>query len=107
LFGGVAWVLANQAGLLQNISLSAVSRLFVYGLGCAALPVLRRKESVQASGVGPALFRAPAGSLMAAIGLTVSLVLATRMTRREGAILLALVALATMHWLSVRRRSRP
>jgi len=32
IFAGVSWVLANQAGLLQNITLSSVVRLFVYGL---------------------------------------------------------------------------
>jgi amino acid transporter len=106
LFAAVAWVLANQAGLLQNISLSAVSRLFVYGLGCAALPLLRRKEGASPPQVGAARFHAPAGNLMAAVGVGVSLVLATRMTGREGLILLALAALATLHWRRVRRLGR-
>ena len=34
--------LALQAGLVSNLSLSAVSRLFTYGVVCAALPVFRR-----------------------------------------------------------------
>ncbi|MDQ3995548.1 MAG: APC family permease, partial [Gemmatimonadota bacterium] len=78
MFAGVAWVLANQAGLLQNLSLSAVSRLFVYGLVCAALPVLRRQDARRSSGVGPALFRAPLGTALAAIGVAASVVLAAR-----------------------------
>jgi basic amino acid/polyamine antiporter, APA family len=38
-FATLGWILANQAGLLQNLSLSAVSRLFIYGLVCGAVPV--------------------------------------------------------------------
>ena len=44
-FAGLSWVLANQSGLLQNLSLSAVSRLVVYGLVCASLPVFRRRDA--------------------------------------------------------------
>jgi amino acid transporter len=104
LFAGVAWVLANQAGLLQNLSLSAVSRLFVYGLVCAALPVLRRQDARGSSAVAPALFRAPAGPLLASIGVAASIVLAARMSVREATSMGVLVALATIQWLATRRR---
>jgi APA family basic amino acid/polyamine antiporter len=101
-FAGVSWALANQAGLLQNLSLSAVSRLFTYGLVCAALPVLRRKERY--GKVAPALFRAPAGHWLAGIGIVASIVLATRMSLREGVTLALTAAGATAYWLIARRR---
>ncbi len=103
LFASVAWVLANQAGLLQNLSLSAVSRLFVYGLVCAALPVLRRQDLRGSSAVGPALFRSPIGTVLAAIGVAASVVLAARMNVREALSMGVLVALATVQWLVVQR----
>ena len=100
-FAGLSWVLANLAGLLQNLSLAAVSRLFTYGLVCAALPVLRRREA-QAGGVAPAAFRIPAGTLIAGVGISGSLILATRMSGREAITMLLVVALATAHWLGKR-----
>jgi APA family basic amino acid/polyamine antiporter len=102
-FAAVSWTLANQAGLLQNLSLASVSRLFVYGLVCAALPVLRRKESAD---VPPPLFRAPMGTGLAVIGVAVSLALATRINLREAITLGLTVALATAYWLVSRRQKR-
>lgn len=100
-FAVISWILANQAGLLQNLSLAAVSRLFVYGLVCAALPVLRRKT---AGDVPPPLFRAPMGVGLAVIGIAVSLALATRINLREAITLGLTVAMATGYWLVSRRR---
>ena len=102
-FAAVSWILANQAGLLQNLSLASVSRLFVYGLVCAALPVLRRKESAD---VPPPLFHAPMGTGLAVIGIAVSLALATRINLREAVTLGLTVALATAYWMVSRRRRR-
>lgn len=102
-FAAVSWVLANQAGLLQNLSLASVSRLFVYGLVCAALPVLRRKEG---GDVPPPLFRAPMGVGLAVIGVAVSLALATRINLREAVTLGMTVALATAYWLVTRASPR-
>jgi amino acid transporter len=102
-FAVVSWILANQAGLLQNLSLAAVSRLFVYGLVCAALPVLRSKEG---GDVPPPLFRAPMGTGLAVIGVAVSLALATRINLREAVTLGITVGLATGYWLVTRSSSR-
>jgi APA family basic amino acid/polyamine antiporter len=101
IYAGISLALANQAGLLQNLSLSAVVRLFVYGLVCAALPALRTKEA--RGQAPPALFRAPAGLTLAVVSVGVSLLLATRMSAREGIALGITVALAAGHWLVVRR----
>jgi APA family basic amino acid/polyamine antiporter len=105
-FAGVSWLLANQAGLLQNLSLSAVSRLFVYGLVCASLPVFRMRDGRGSSEVGPARFRAPAGTALAAIGVAGAVVLAARMNVREGVTMGVLIALASAHWLARRRRGK-
>ena len=103
-FAGLSWVLANLAGLLQNLSLAAVSRLFTYGLVCAALPVLRRKEARGVTGVAPARFRVPAGTVVAAVGIAGSLILATRMSGREAVTMALVVTLATAYWLGSGRR---
>ncbi len=103
IYAGVSWVLANQASLLQNLTLSSVVRLFVYGLVCAALPVLRHKESrAGVAGMGPARFRAPAGLALAVLSVAFSMLLATRMSWREALTLGVTVALASAHWLAVR-----
>jgi amino acid transporter len=102
-FAAVSWTLANQAGLLQNLSLASVSRLFVYGLVCAALPVLRRKEG---GDILPPRFRAPMGAGLAVIGVAVSLALATRINLREAVTLGLTVGMATAYWLVTRSSSR-
>lgn len=107
IFAGLSWALANQAGLLQNLSLAAVSRLFTYGLVCAALPVLRSKELRGDPDISPALFRAPLGVALAVIGIVASLILATRMNLREGVALTLTVASATAYWAATRRKLRP
>jgi amino acid transporter len=104
-FAVLSVVLALQAGLVSNLSLSAVSRLFTYGAVCAALPVFRRWDRDQPGRVEPALYRAPAGNVVAMIGVLISLVLISRMTGREAMTLAVVVAIATVHWLTVRTKS--
>ena len=72
-FAGISWALANQAGLLQNLSLAAVSRLFTYGLVCASLPVFRRRDRLRIGDTPQALFRAPMGNALAVISVFVSI----------------------------------
>jgi hypothetical protein len=76
----------------------------VYGLVCAALPVLRNKEG--RAGIGAALFRAPAGIFLAWLSVAVSVVLATRMTMREGITLAVTVGLASLHFLTLPRNTK-
>jgi amino acid transporter len=101
-FAGLAWILANLGGLLQNLSLAAVSRLFTYGLVCAALPVLRRREQRKPAEVGAAQFQLPLGNLIALVGVGASIVLATRMSLREAVTMSIVVLAASIYWL-VRR----
>lgn len=102
-FAGLSWALANQAGLLQNLSLAAVSRLFTYGLVCAALLVLRNKDKMGTGEVPPALFRAPFGNALAVIGVIVSITLATQMNLREAGTMALTTVLATLYWFMNRK----
>jgi amino acid transporter len=108
IFAGISWVLALQAGLLSNLSLSAVSRLLLYGGVCAAVPVLRRLEAAgrAPATVGPALFRVRGGLLLPAIAVALSLVLVTRLNQREAVSLAITVALAAAHWWYLRSRRK-
>lgn len=101
-YAGLTYVLSLQGGLLSNISLSTVSRLLTYGLVCAALMVFRRWDAAGQGRVSEPGFRAPAGWLMAGVGLGASLLLVTRMTPREGVWLLVVVGVALVHWALVR-----
>jgi len=49
------------------------------------------------------LFKAPAGVPLAWISVAFSILLATRMTAREGVTLGVTLALGTLHWLTLRR----
>jgi amino acid transporter len=106
IFAAVSLALALQAGLLQNLSLSAVSRLFVYGGVCAALPVLRARErrGIGTPGMQPALFPVRGGNVLAAIGVALSIVLVTRMNQREAVSMAVLVSLAAAHWWYLQSR---
>ena len=106
-FAATSWALANQAGLLQNLSLAAVSRLFTYGLVCASLPVFRRRDRLGGHGVSPALFHAPMGNALAVISVLVSVTLASRMNLREAVTMALTAGLATLYWFLNRRNVRP
>lgn len=102
----LVWLLAASRGFLGNLSLSAVSRLFTYGVVCVALLRFRRMEAVGT--VPPARLRLPAGTLWTSAGLAIALVLATRMTRQELMVMSVTLALGGLNWLWVRgRAARP
>ncbi|HKV73832.1 MAG TPA: APC family permease [Gemmatimonadales bacterium] len=105
-YAALAWTLAASGSFLQNLSLSAASRLFVYGAVCAALPVFRAREALGDTAVRTAVFRLPAGSLVAMLGLGVALLLATRMGLREVIVTAATLALGGVNWWWVARGHR-
>jgi basic amino acid/polyamine antiporter, APA family len=80
-----------------NVTLSAVARLLYYGVGCASLPVLRRRQPEGA------LFRLPAGNFFAVLGVLLCIVLVTRVDFGQSLILIATIALGLINWLIVRR----
>lgn len=100
-FAFLGWALALGGSFTWNVVLSAVARLFVYGAGCAALPVLRRKMP------GKALFRMPGGPWLAVLGVIICCVLLTQIDRAGLRILEATIAIAALNWLVVRKRPSP
>lgn len=106
IFAAISLALALQADLLRNLSLSAVSRLILYGGVCLALPVFRWKEQRGAlpAGVEPALFRVTGGPVFAAVGVALSLLLATRMSGTDAIKMAVVLGFATVHWLVIRNR---
>jgi len=81
-----------------NASLSAISRLFMYGAIVAALPVLRRKYPHGAR------FWLPAGMFFAVVGLAFMGVLLTQMHRAEVIVLSITFTVALLNWLWARGR---
>jgi amino acid transporter len=99
-FSAMVWGLALFGDFKWNVTLSAVARLLYYGVGCAALPILRRKEPPGAS----AMFKLPAGNFFAAVGVILCLVLVSRVDFGQSLILVATIGLAQVNWAVVARR---
>src|SRR5271157_5954262 len=99
-FAAMVWGLALFGDFKWNVTLSAVARLLYYGVGCAALPILRRKHP---EGAEP-MFQLPAGNLFAGLGVVLCLILVTRVDFGQSLILIATVALAFVNWAMVARR---
>jgi hypothetical protein len=71
---------------------------------CAALPVLRRKDSSGSDEVPLPLFRAPIGNALAVASVFISITLATRMNLREAITMALTFSLATLYWYLNRHR---
>lgn len=99
-FAVLTWLLALLGSFSWNLTLSAVARLFYYGLVCAALPVLRKRQP------GAAMFRLPGGSVFAIAGVAVCLVLITQVDLGGSIILLAVLAIAFVNWLWARNQTK-
>lgn len=100
-FAVLLWLLSLFGSFRWNATLSAISRLFTYGVVCAALPVLRRKLPDTGT------FRLPAGPLLAWLGIAFAVVIASRMGRGELIALAITTAFAFANWLLVRNRGGP
>jgi len=99
IFGFLTWGLALAANFEWNVTLSAVARLFYYGLVCAALPMLRRKQPDAAE------FRLPGCIIFSVLGVIVCLVLGTRVDHVGSYILGAVVLVGFVNWLVIRKNS--
>lgn len=104
-YASLVWLLAVSGSFLQNLTLSAVSRLFTYGLVCAALIACRRMEA-RGHDLPAARLRLPGGQWWAVAGIGCTALLATRMARQELLVLTATALLATFNWAWVRHRDR-
>jgi APA family basic amino acid/polyamine antiporter len=98
LFAVLVWALAAYGNFQWNATLSAVTRLFIYGSTCLALIVLRRTQP------GTAWLTVPGGPVLAVIGMGFCALLAARMGRAEVVALVGVTVLGFVHWLIVRRR---
>ena len=99
----LVWALAASGSFLQNVSLSVAARLVTYGLVCAALPLLRKRDGT-ARAAPPAAFRLPGGAVLAGIGVLGMLLMASQVSAREVRIMGVLIVVATVHYLVIRKR---
>jgi basic amino acid/polyamine antiporter, APA family len=97
-FAAMVWAFALIGEFKWNVTLSAVARLLYYGVGCAALPILRRKDP------NDAMFKLPAGNVFAAIGVILCIALVTRVDFGQSLIVLGTIGLALVNWLVVARK---
>ncbi len=101
IFALLVWLLALFGTFAGNATLSAGSRLFYYGVVCAAVPVLRKKTP------GGARFQLRAGTLFGVLGVLICAGLLTQIEYNNSLILLAAVAVAFLNWIAVRKRCVP
>ena len=100
-FAVLVWVFALSGEFAWNVTLSAVARLFYYGVCCAALPVLRRKQPAEAR------FHLPGGNFFAGLAVLLCAVLVTRVDFGQSIILLVTIAVGLLNWLVVRNCPSP
>jgi basic amino acid/polyamine antiporter, APA family len=98
-FALLVWVIALFGSFAGNATLSAGSRLFYYGVVCAALPVLRKKQRT------PPRFSLPGGTASAVLGVLICAGFLTRIEYNKSVILVIAVAVAFLNWLAVRNRT--
>jgi APA family basic amino acid/polyamine antiporter len=95
-FAVLVWALTLMGTFRWNAALSAISRLFVYGMTCAALPMLRRKLPSQEG------FHLPGGLIFAVMGIAFVLVLFSRMGAAEVIALAITTVVSFLNWLLIR-----
>ena len=98
-FAALTLILASLGSFKWNAVLSVAARLVCYLLGCAALPVLRRKQP-QANA-----FRLPAGSAFSLLGMGLCLLLISRLDQTAIIILSITAGIAGLNWLWARQRT--
>src|SRR5579863_790513 len=96
-FALLIWGFALMGEFKWNLTLSAIARLFYYAVGCAALPVLRRRRPAGA------MFRLPGGTLFAVVGAAICLVLMSQVDFGQSLILIATIGIALANWAVVAR----
>ncbi len=97
-FALLVWLMAVFGTFAGNATLSAGSRLFYYGVVCAAVPALRRKQKTSAP------LSLPGGTAIAVLGVLICIALLTRIEYSKSVVLLAAVGIALLNWLAVRNR---
>ncbi len=100
IFAGVVGGLAVFGNFKWNVLVSAVARLFVYILVCAA-PLLIEGASARGGGCLQSARRV----FVAGLGIALMLILVSRMRLDEWAIILATMTIALANWLWVRKQN--
>jgi amino acid transporter len=96
-YAAAVWGLAIVGSFAWNVTLSVVARLFYYGVVCAALIALRRKQPLAAG------FRLPGGQVLAVLGVAIAVALATQVDLSKSVILAATVGAALLNWAWARK----
>ena len=97
IYAVLLFVFAALGNFRWNATLSAVSRLAVYGAMAVAVPVLRARKD------GKAKFLIPAPYFFAGFTLLASLVLLTQMGRAEFYVVGTTCGIALLNWILARR----
>jgi amino acid transporter len=97
-FALVMFILALLGTFRGNAELSAVARLLTYGVVCAAVMTLRRKQPHSSA------FRLPAGPLVSGLALAFVLALVTQMGFKEVIAIAGVMVVALLNWMWARRK---
>ncbi len=100
IYAVTVWALALVGNFAWNATLSAVARLFYYGIVCAALIALRRSRP------GAAKFRVPGGPVLAVLGILMCVAMFKQVDLSQSRILAVTVGAAVINWAWVRWQSR-
>ena len=99
-FAILVWLLTLVGTFRWNVALSAASRLFIYGMVCAALPILRKNLPGQEG------FHLRGGLIFAFLGIAFALTLLSRIGLAELIVLAITAFVAFLNWLAVRVKHR-
>jgi APA family basic amino acid/polyamine antiporter len=98
-FALLTWLAALFGSFTWNVTLSAVARLVYFAAICAAVPALRAKQPEAAT------FRVPGGMLLPILGISICVILLTRIDFSSSLVLGATITVALLNWLVTRRSS--
>ncbi len=99
IFAALAWILSLTSTFSWCLALSAGAGIVFYGVVCAALPRLRRIQPHAAA------FRLPCGTLFSFVGLTICVVLLSRIHLKEVFFMTITAGIAAANWWWARRRA--
>jgi len=100
--GAVMLAMTLSGTFVKAATISAIARLLTYAASCAALPVLRRKEKEL-----PAMFRAPAGTVLAVVALLLTAWLLSNCTLEQATISAIAGAIGLVVYFAYRLITRP
>ncbi len=98
-FGLLTCLLAWSGTFRWAVAMASGALIIIYMSICASLIGLRRKN------VNRAELHLPGGVAVAALCIVIGMVLLARLTWLEGYLLLVTFAIATLHWLAVRKHA--